>query len=148
ISRSIADKARTIRLPVHVIENVNRQNRVQRELSQQLGREPTPSEIAVEMELLNRHTLDLGADALVDGVEALRLEEADAVKDVERVAGRGRELQRLSMEPLSLDSPLEGEEQSSLADFIMDEGWVDPGARTDQQSRAEQIGELVMELTD
>ncbi len=148
ISRSIADKARTIRLPVHVIENVNRQNRVQRELSQQLGREPTPSEIAVEMELLNRHTLDLGADALADGVEAHEIEEADAVKDVKRAAGRVRELQRLNMEPLSLDSPLEGEEQSSLADFIMDEGLVDPAAMTDQQSLAEQIGELLMELTD
>lgn len=144
ISRSIADKARTIRLPVHVIENVNRQNRVQRELSQQLGREPTPAEIAVEMELLNRHALDLVAD----GSDALATEEADAVKDVRRAASRVRELQRLNMEPLSLDSPLEGEEQSSLADFIVDEGLVDPAAVTDQQSLVEQIGELLLELTD
>lgn len=144
ISRSIADKARTIRLPVHVIENVNRQNRVQRELSQQLGREPTPAEIAVEMELLNRHALDLVAD----GSDAPATEEADAVKDVRRAASRVRELQRLNMEPLSLDSPLEGEEQSSLADFIVDEGLVDPAAVTDQQSLVEQIGELLLELTD
>ena len=145
ISRSIADKARTIRLPVHVIENVNRQNRVQRELSQQLGREPTPAEIAVEMELLNRHALDL---VVADWNDAPEIEEADAVKDVMRAAGRVRELQRLNMEPLSLDSPLEGEEQSSLADFIVDEGLVDPAAMTDRQSLAEQIGELLLELTD
>ena len=148
ISRSIADKARTIRLPVHVIENVNRQNRVQRELAQQLGREPTPAEIAVEMELLNRQALDLVEDGLADGGEAPEVEEADAVKDVKRASGRVRELQRLNMEPLSLDSPLEGEEQSSLADFIVDEGLVDPAAMTDRQSLVEQIEELLLELTD
>ncbi len=144
ISRSIADKARTIRLPVHVIESVNRQNRVQRELSQQLGREPTPAEIAVEMELLNRHALDLAAN----GGEAPASSVAGAVKDVIRAASRVRELQRLNMEPLSLDSPLEGEEQSSLADFIEDEALVDPATMTDRQSLVEQIGELLLELTD
>ena len=147
ISRSIADKARTIRLPVHVIENVNRQNRAQRELAQQLGCEPTPAEIAVEM----------GCSTGMRWIWS-PMDWPMAAKRRGR-GGRRRqgrqtrlrscaELQRLNMEPLSLDSPLEGEEQSSLADFIVDEGLVDPAAMTDRQSLVEQIEELLLELTD
>ena len=122
ISRAIADKARTIRLPVHVIENVNRQNRVQRELFQQLGREPTPAEIAVEMAFLNEDSLE----QIADGHNGADLADDGAAKEVKRASIKVLELQRLNMEPLSLDSPLEGEEQSSLADFVVDEALVDP----------------------
>ena len=144
ISRAIADKARTIRLPVHVIENVNRQNRVQRELFQQLGREPTPAEIAVEMAFLNEDSLE----QIADGHNGADLADDGAAKEVKRASIKVLELQRLNMEPLSLDSPLEGEEQSSLADFVVDETLVDPAEMTDRQSLVEQIEELLLELND
>ena len=144
ISRSIADKARAIRLPVHVIENVNRQNRVQHELFQQLGRDPTPAEIAVEMAFLNQDTPQL----IGDGADKQYGAGADAARELKRAASKVQELQRLNMEPLSLDSPLEGEEQSSMADFIMDEEMVDPAVMTERQSLIEQIEELLMELNE
>jgi len=144
ISRAIADKARTIRLPVHVIERVNRQNRVQRELFQQLGREPTSAEIAVEMELLEQQVFELAMDQ-GDNPEC---EDADVVKVFQRASNKVRELQRLNQDPLSLDSPLEGEEHSSLGDFIEDGGLVDPAELTDRQSLVEQIEELLLELNE
>ncbi len=144
ISRAIADKARTIRLPVHVIERVNRQNRVQRELFQQLGREPTSAEIAVEMELLEQQVFELAMDQ--DGNP--ECEDADVVKVFQRASNKVRELQRLNQDPLSLDSPLEGEEHSSLGDFIEDDGLVDPAELTDRQSLVEQIEELLLELNE
>ena len=61
ISRAIADQARTIRIPVHMVESINRQIRVQRRLTQELGRDPTPEEIAMEMDLLSpedRHLIE------------------------------------------------------------------------------------------
>ena len=144
ISRSIADKARAIRLPVHVIENVNRQNRVQHELFQQLGRDPTPAEIAVEMAFLNPDAQQLignGADEQEGG-------RANIAQELRRATSKVRELQRLNMEPLSLDSPLEGEEQSNLADFIVDEVTADPAVMTERQSLIEQIEELLLELSE
>lgn len=143
ISRSIADKARTIRLPVHVIENVNRQNRVQRELFQQLGREPTAAEIAVEMEFLQQ-----SAELATDRSRSPLNGHGDAATELKRASSKVRELQRLNMEPLSLDSPLEGEEQSSLADFVVDEALVDPAEMTDRHSLVEQIEELLLELNE
>lgn len=144
ISRAIADKARTIRLPVHVIERVNRQNRVQRELLQQLGREPTSAEIAVEMELIEQRVFERAMDQGSDP----GCEDADVAKVLQRASIKVRELQRLNQDPLSLDSPLEGEEHSSLGDFIEDDGLVDPAELTDRQSLVDQIEDLLLELND
>ena len=144
ISRAIADKARTIRLPVHVIERVNRQNRVQRELFQRLGREPTTAEIAVEMELIEQQVFELAMDQSSDP----ECEDAGVVKVLQRASDKVRELQRLNQDPLSLDSPLESEEHSSLGDFIEDGGLVDPAELTDRQSLVDEIEELLLELND
>jgi RNA polymerase primary sigma factor len=93
ITRAIADQARTIRIPVHMVETINKLVRVQRQLLQDLGREPTPEEIGVEMEL-----------------------------PPERV----REIQKLSQEPVSLETPIGEEEDSNLGDFIEDSDAVVP----------------------
>ena len=89
ITRAIADQGRTIRVPVHMIETINRVVRVSRHLVQQRGREPKPEEIALEIGL-----------------------PTDEVRRVLRVA----------QEPVSLETPVGGDEGSSLADFIEDEG--------------------------
>ena len=87
ITRAIADQARTIRIPVHMVETINKLVRVQRQLLQDLGRDPTPEEIAAEMDMTP-----------------------------ERV----REIQKISQEPVSLETPIGEEEDSQLGDFIED----------------------------
>ena len=87
ITRAIADQARTIRIPVHMVETINRLVRTQRQLVQTLGREPSPEEIAKEMDI-----------------------------PVERV----REVMKISMDPVSLETPIGEEEDSHLGDFIQD----------------------------
>lgn len=93
ITRAIADQARTIRIPVHMIENINKMVRTSRQLIQELGREPTPEEIAEKMEL-----------------------PVDKVKKI----------QKISKEPISLDTPIGEEDNSSLGDFIEDKKVLSP----------------------
>ncbi|HEX9855101.1 MAG TPA: RNA polymerase sigma factor RpoD [Acidimicrobiia bacterium] len=87
VTRALADQARTIRVPVHMVETINKLARSQRSLMQDLGREPTIEEIAVEMEM-----------------------EPDRVS----------ELRRIAQDPLSLESPLGEEDESTLGDFVED----------------------------
>ena len=96
ITRAIADQARTIRIPVHMVETINKLVRVQRQLLQDLGREPTPDEIGKVM--------GIGADKV-------------------------REIQKVSQEPVSLETPIGEEEDSHLGDFIEDSDAVVPGRR-------------------
>jgi RNA polymerase primary sigma factor len=93
ITRAIADQARTIRIPVHMVETMNKLVRVQRQLTQDLGREPTPEEIGREM--------DLPAEKVL-------------------------EIQKISQEPVSLETPVGEEEDSNLGDFIEDSDAVVP----------------------
>ena len=93
ITRAIADQARTIRIPVHMVETINKLVRIQRQLLQSLGREPTPEEIAEEMGLTPK---------------------------------RVREIQKISQEPVSLETPIGEEEDSQLGDFIEDDAAVAP----------------------
>ena len=93
ITRAIADQARTIRIPVHMVETINKLVRIQRQLLQELGREPTPEEIGEQMGL---------------------------------TADRVREIQKISQEPVSLETPIGEEEDSQLGDFIEDDAAVVP----------------------
>jgi RNA polymerase primary sigma factor len=93
ITRAIADQARTIRIPVHMVETINKLVRVQRQLLQDLGREPTPDEIG--------RVMGIGADKV-------------------------REIQKVSQEPVSLETPIGEEEDSHLGDFIEDSEAVVP----------------------
>lgn len=108
ITRAIADQARTIRIPVHMIETINKLIRTTRQLVQECGREPTPEEIAERMDL-----------------------PLDKVRRVLKIA----------KEPISLETPIGEEEDSSLGDFIEDKGVVSPleavikGNLSDQTSR-------------
>jgi RNA polymerase primary sigma factor len=93
ITRAIADQARTIRIPVHMVETINKLVRIQRQLLQDLGREPTPEEIGKEM--------DLPPDKVL-------------------------EIQKISQEPVSLQTPIGEEDDSSLGDFIEDSDAIVP----------------------
>jgi RNA polymerase primary sigma factor len=117
ISRAIADQARIIRIPVHMVETINRLNRYQRRLLQELGREPTPAEVAAAMGMLSAE--DVRAIEAHDK-EGVPLDAAVRTRR-RRAANKVRRILRISQEPMSLDTPVGNEENSSLGDFIEDD---------------------------
>ncbi len=115
ITRAIADQARTIRIPVHMVETINKLIRTSRRLLQELGREPSAEEIAAEMEL-----------------------------PVERV----REIMKIALEPVSLETPIGEEDESHLGDFIRDDNVLVPADVAAQNSLREQLEEMLNSLTN
>jgi RNA polymerase primary sigma factor len=115
ITRAIADQARTIRIPVHMVEHVNRLTRTRRELHQELEREPTVDELAAKLQI-----------------------------EPERV----RDLLRISMDPLSLDSPVGEEDESNLGDFIEDAGADGPADAATRAMLSEAVEEVLGELSE
>ncbi|MGN0055095.1 MAG: RNA polymerase sigma factor RpoD [Atopobiaceae bacterium] len=115
ITRAIADQARTIRIPVHMVETINKLVRVQRQLLQDLGRDPTPEEIGEEM-----------------GMSADRV----------------REIQKISQEPVSLETPIGEEEDSQLGDFIEDSTAVAPPEAASDSMLREQLDQVLDGLAD
>ena len=115
ITRAIADQARTIRVPVHMVETINKLIRVSRQLLQELGREPTPAEIGKEMGFSE-----------------------------EKV----REIQKISQDPVSLETPIGEEEDSHLGDFIPDEDAPAPAEAASYTLLKEQLSEVLGTLTE
>ena len=115
ITRAIADQARTIRIPVHMVETINKLVRYQRQLLQELGREPTPEEIGLSM-----------------GMPADRI----------------REIQKISQEPVSLETPIGEEEDSQLGDFIEDSAAVVPPDAASFSMLQEQLGKVLDGLAE
>jgi RNA polymerase primary sigma factor len=114
ITRAIADQARTIRIPVHMIETINKLVRTSRQLIQELGREPAPEEIAAKMDL-----------------------PVDKVKKVLKI----------SKEPISLETPIGEEEDSSLGDFIEDKKIISPQEAVMSVTLSEQTRAVLATLT-
>jgi len=115
ITRAIADQARTIRIPVHMVETMNKVMRVQRQMLQELGREPTVEEVAVKVEM---------------------------------TADRVREIQRIGQEPVSLETPVGEEDDSSLGDFVEDPTAIAPATAAARALLTEAIEEALEELND
>lgn len=116
ITRAIADQARTIRIPVHMVETINKLTRVQRQLIQELGREPSAEEISDKM----------------DGMTPEKV----------------REIQKISLEPVSLETPIGEEDDSHLGDFIEDEGAMSPDDYAANELLKDELNEVLLELTD
>jgi len=114
ITRAIADQARTIRIPVHMIETINKLIRTSRYLVQELGREPNPDEIAGKMEF-----------------------------PLEKV----RKVLKIAKEPISLETPIGEEEDSSLGDFIEDKKIMSPAEATVNMDLAKQTRKILSTLT-
>ena len=124
ITRAIADQARTIRIPVHMVETINKLVRVSRRLVQEYGREPTSEEIA-------------------RGMTEAGKQDAASMFSPERI----REIQKVSQEPVSLETPIGEEEDSHLGDFIPDEGALAPAEAASQQLLREQVEDVLASLT-
>jgi RNA polymerase sigma factor (sigma-70 family) len=106
ITRAIADQARTIRIPVHMVETMNKVLRVQRQMLQELGREPTVDEVAAKVDM-----------------------------SPERV----RDIQRIALEPLSLETPVGEEDDSYLGDFVADETAISPDFAAERERLKDEI---------
>jgi RNA polymerase primary sigma factor len=115
ITRAIADQARTIRIPVHMVETINKLVRTQRTLTQKLKREPYPEEVAAEMKI---------------SVEKVQI------------------IQKVAQEPISLESPVGEEEDSSLGDFIPDPDTLTPYEYTSKEMLKRELDAVLETLTD
>lgn len=117
ITRAIADQARTIRIPVHMVETINKMVRIQRQLVQDYSREPTAEEISKAM---------------------------DGALSPKRI----REIQRIALEPVSLETPIGEEDDSHLGDFIEDKENESPNDFTTKQLLKEELYAILKDLTD
>jgi RNA polymerase primary sigma factor len=117
ITRAIADQARTIRIPVHMVETINKMTRVQRQLVQELGRDPTAEEISAKM------NGDLSPERI-------------------------REIQRIALEPVSLETPIGEEDDSHLGDFIEDKDAQSPEEYTTKSLLKDELYDIMKDLTD
>jgi RNA polymerase sigma factor RpoD-like protein len=116
ITRAIADQARTIRIPVHMVETINKLTRIQRQLVQDLGRDPTAEEIAEKME----------------GITPEKV----------------REIQKIALEPVSLETPIGEEDDSHLGDFIEDKDAMSPDEYANNQLLKDEINNILQGLTE
>ncbi len=142
VSRAIADQARTIRIPVHMVETINRLVKIQRRLTQELGREPTLDEIALEMDLLEPEEVNIILQSRVTDTPlppALERKLQRAVDKIERIIS-------ISQEPMSLETPVGNDENSELSDFIEDENLPAPMDATTNQMLREQLQCVLNEL--
>ncbi|MBI4789533.1 MAG: RNA polymerase sigma factor RpoD [Chloroflexi bacterium] len=139
ITRAIADQARTIRIPVHMVETINRLIRVSRRLTQELGREPTSDEIALEMDILPVEDRRAILEAQAEG-ESL---EPGLERRLKRAALKVRRILKVAQEPMSLETPIGTEENSSLGDFIEDESVPGPVDQASRQLLKEQMQDVL-----
>jgi RNA polymerase primary sigma factor len=145
ITRAIADQARTIRIPVHMVETINRLIRVSRTLLQELGREPTVEEIARRMsrdEIIRELRDKLQREPTESEVD-VRVAEGPQTVSPEKV----REIMKVSQEPVSLETPIGEEEDSHLGDFIPDLASVAPADAASHQLLKEQVEGVLDSLT-
>ena len=116
ITRAIADQARTIRIPVHMVETINKLTKIQRNLVQELGRDPRPEEIAKEMPGMTPEKV--------------------------------REIQKISLDPVSFETPIGEEDDSHLGDFIEDSDALSPFDYAANELLKDELNEVLLELTD
>ncbi|MCI9291958.1 MAG: RNA polymerase sigma factor RpoD [Erysipelotrichaceae bacterium] len=116
ITRAIADQARTIRIPVHMVETINKLTRIQRQLVQDLGRDPSAEEIAEKMENISPEKV--------------------------------REIQKIALEPVSLETPIGEEDDSHLGDFIEDKEALSPDEYANNQLLKDEINMVLQGLTE
>jgi len=148
MTRAIADQARTIRLPIHFMDEVNKLIHLQRRMTQALGQEPTSEELALEM------ALEIG---LLDEQEAARVMEAKAkgealapglAQKYDQAVKRVQKIMRLALEPVSLEAPVGTEQNSLMGDFVADESGPSPVEQASLQMLKQQVRRLMAGLTE
>jgi RNA polymerase primary sigma factor len=144
INRSVAEQARTIRIPVHLFESITRILRVQRMLTQELGRDPTNEELALEVGYLPASD--------VQAILRAHSEETPLPPDLQRrleiATLKIDRVLRSAEEPVSIDGPVGDEDSSSLGDFIEDEDAPSPMDAASRQMLREQVQSALTSLSD
>jgi RNA polymerase primary sigma factor len=144
INRSIAEQARTIRIPVHLFESITRILRVQRQLTQELGREPTSEELALEIGYLPTEDVQ----AILQTQARGRPLTPELQHRLDIVTQKIDRMLRSAEEPVSIDGPVGDEDSSSLGDFIEDEDALSPMDAAARQMLREQIRSALTSLAD
>ena len=145
VSRAIADQARTIRIPVHMYETINKIVRMQRELVQQLGHEPSVEELALELDYLTPEETKKIKKALEND------DPIDPVLDRKwkQAVSKIRDILRISMDPMSLETPVgNSDEATEFGDFIPDESVIEPVDAASKELLREQIRSVLSFLSD
>lgn len=136
VSRAIADQARTIRIPVHMVETIHKIMRTQREMVQQLGREPTTEELALELDYLEPKEID----AIKASLSADEPVEASLLRKWRQATNKLRNIRQISQDPMSLESPMGQEDDATqLGDFIPDETIMQPMDAASKELLREQV---------
>jgi RNA polymerase primary sigma factor len=144
ITRAIADQGRTIRIPIHVIEDISRVLRSSRRLTQELGRDPSAEEIALDMQGLLSEEDKLAIEVARSENESL---DPFLRRRWKRAAAKVRRIIRISQEPMSLEMPIGPEDDSSLADFIEDESVPGPVDAASRELLREQMRDVLDSLS-
>jgi len=142
ISRAIADQARTIRIPVHMVETINRLMRIQRRMMQELGRDPNLDELALEMDVLEQEDIVAISQARAENLPLSPVLD----RKLRRAMSKVRRIISISQEPMSLESPVGTEDNSELSDFIEDDNLPGPMDATSMQMLREQLQHILGEL--
>jgi RNA polymerase primary sigma factor len=143
ISRALADQSRTIRVPVHMVESINRLMRISRELHQRLGREATIEELVLEMEILSAEDRQTITRCWEEGL-ALDLALRNRLR---KAATKVRRWAHVAQEPMSLEMPIGLDDNNSLGDFIEDESLPGPADAVTMQLLHEQMDEILNSLS-
>jgi RNA polymerase primary sigma factor len=144
INRSIAEQARTIRIPVHLFESITRILRVQRQLTQEFGRDPTTEELALEVGYLPASDVQ----SILRAHSEEKPLSSDLQRKLETATQKIDRMLRSAEEPVSIDGPVGDEESSSLGDFIEDEDALSPMDAAARQMLREQIRNALTSLAD
>jgi RNA polymerase primary sigma factor len=144
INRSIAEQARTIRIPVHLFESISRILRIQRSLTQELGREPNNEELALEVGYLPASDVQ----AILRAHAEARPLPPDLQNRLDIATQKIDRVLRSAEEPVSIDGPVGDEDSSSLGDFIEDEDALSPIDSASRQMLREQVQNALTLLTD
>ncbi|HEY5902638.1 MAG TPA: sigma-70 family RNA polymerase sigma factor, partial [Anaerolineales bacterium] len=144
INRSIAEQARTIRIPVHLFESITRILRAQRQLTQELGREPTNEELALEIGYLPATEVQAILKAQASGTAV----PAQVQRHWEYATQKVGRILRSAEEPVSLEGPVGDEDSSSLGDFIEDEDALEPMDAAAREMLREQVQHALTALSE
>jgi RNA polymerase primary sigma factor len=144
VSRAIADQARTIRIPVHMFETINKIIKMQRDLVQQLGHEPSDEELALELDFLTPEESQMIKESLAND------EPVDPVlgRKWRQAVAKIRDIKRISMDPMSIDSPVGTEDSTEYGDFIPDEAALEPVDAASKELLREQIRQVLGFLSE
>lgn len=144
INRSIAEQARTIRIPVHLFESITRILRIQRQLVQQYGREPNTNELALEAGFLSTEDVQAIMRARAEGKPL----DADLQHRWETATAKVYRILRSAEEPVSLEGPVGDEDSSQLGDFIQDDDALEPMDAAAREMLKEQVQHVLAALSD